>query len=121
MSPIFIDFEASSLSITSWPIEVGIAKADDGQVVVESKLIRPVRGWSEDDWSPESEAVHGIPRSALDDAEPAADVAKWLLKKLNGQVVVSDAPEFDQMWLDRLLQTAGGQHDIEIAEFGDVV
>lgn len=103
--PAFIDFEASSLSPQSWPIEVGIAWLDGNRVVVESKLIKPDPSWPEGDWNPESEAVHNIPRSDLEDAEPAKDVAQWLQSVTIGRTLVSDAPEFDQRWLDRLLST----------------
>lgn len=114
VSPIFIDFEASSLSPASWPIEVGLAWLDGKRVVAESCLIRPRIEWPEDDWNPESEAVHGIPRSDLDNAESADEVAAWLLKTVAGQTLVSDAPEFDQRWLDRLLGETGPKiHDFD--------
>jgi DNA polymerase III epsilon subunit-like protein len=103
--PVFIDFEASSLSPNSWPIEVGLAWLDGKKVIIESKLIRPREEWSEDDWNPESEAVHNIPRSDLDDAEHAEDVARWLIEIVDGRTMVSDAPEFDQRWYDRLMRS----------------
>lgn len=121
MEPVFIDFEASSLAPKSWPIEVGIAWVDNGQVAADAKLIRPDPSWSVDDWHPESEAVHGIPRKALNAAEPADSVAMWLRDKLDGKLVVSDAPEFDQRWLDRLMKTACEQHEIRIDDFDRVV
>lgn len=106
-SPVFIDFEASSLSSASWPIEVGVAWLDGKKVIVESKLIRPRPEWPEDDWNPESEAVHNIPRSELDAADSADNVSAWLLETVAGRTLVSDAPEFDQRWLDRLLGKPG--------------
>ncbi len=108
-SPVFIDFEASSLSAESWPIEVGIAWLEDKRVVIESKLIRPRPEWPEKDWNPVSEQVHGIPRADLDDAGSADDVAAWLLEVIAGRSLVSDAPEFDQRWLDYLLGGPGPQ------------
>lgn len=110
-SPVFIDFEASSLSPKSWPIEVGLAWLVEKRVVVKSKLIRPRPEWSEDDWSLESEEVHGIPRADLESAECADDVSAWLLETIEGKVIVSDAPEFDQRWLDRLVGTSGPRID----------
>lgn len=106
-TPVFIDFEASSLSPQSWPIEVGVAWLDGKRVVYESKLIRPRAEWPEDDWNPESEEVHGIPRSELDGADAADEVAAWLLTIVDGRPLVSDAPEFDQRWCDRLLGKPG--------------
>ncbi|UWQ44194.1 3'-5' exonuclease [Leisingera aquaemixtae] len=107
IQPVFIDFEASSLSPGSWPIEVGLAWLDERKVVVESRLIRPKPEWPEDDWNPASEEVHGISRSDLDDAATADDVASWLWETVAGRQLVSDAPEFDQRWLDRLLDRPG--------------
>lgn len=104
---VFIDFEASSLSPESWPIEVGIAWIEQQGVVVESKLIQPEPDWSLDDWSEESAAVHNIPFADLKTAEPAEDVACWLKEILGDNILVSDAPEFDQRWLDRLFATLG--------------
>ncbi len=111
--PVFIDFEASSLSQDSWPIEVGVAWLDGTKVVVESKLIQPRPDWLESDWNAESQNVHGIHRSELDDATPSDDVAKWLLEIVGGRPLFSDAPEFDQRWLNRLL----GHPGPEISDF----
>lgn len=105
MRPIFIDFEASGLGPGSWPIEIGFAWIADGQVHSGSCLIRPDPGWSPDAWSPASAAVHGIPRSALDDAEPALAVARWAVATIADRVPVSDAPELDQHWLNCLIDT----------------
>ncbi|UWR55513.1 3'-5' exonuclease [Phaeobacter inhibens] len=110
-SPVFIDFEASSLSVESWPIEVGIAWLEGKRVISDSKLIRPRSEWPEDDWNPVSEEVHGILRADLDGANSADDVASWLLEAIAGRTLVSDAPEFDQRWLDRLLGGPGPQID----------
>lgn len=120
MQPIFIDFEASSLSAKSWPIEVGIARLDADDVVVKSKLICPHDSWSMTEWHPESEAVHGIPRGDLNAAGSAEDVAKWLQQECAGRVLVSDAPEFDQRWLDTLMQTAGETAGMQIDDFDRV-
>lgn len=102
---IFIDFEASSLSSDSWPIEIGIAWIEQQDVVVESKFIQPDPAWSLDDWSEESAAVHNIPFADLKSAEPAVEVARWFKEIIGDNILVSDAPEFDQRWLDRLLAT----------------
>lgn len=105
--PAFIDFDASSPSAASWPIEVGVSWLECGEVIMCSKLIRPRPEWPEDDWSAESEGIHNISRPNLDNAESADDVAAWLLKTVEGRVLVSDAPSFDQHWLDRLLNQKG--------------
>ncbi|MBI1495271.1 3'-5' exonuclease [Halocynthiibacter styelae] len=115
--PVFIDFEASSLSQDSWPIEVGVAWLNETKVVIESKLIQPRPDWLESDWNAESQNVHGIQRSELDDASPPDDVAKWLLETVGGRPLFSDAPKFDQRWLNRLLN----QPSPEISDFEGAV
>ena len=57
---VFLDFEASSLSDESYPIEIGWA-GEDGST--EQHLIRPAPGWT--DWSATAEAVHRIERDQL--------------------------------------------------------
>lgn len=120
MNPVFIDFEASSLSPKSWPIEVAVARIFQGRIVCRSKLIRPAPSWAMADWHSESEEVHGIPLEALEAAEPAEDVAGWLREELKARLVLSDAPEFDQRWCDRLMRTIGGAPEIRLDDFDRV-
>jgi hypothetical protein len=99
----FIDFEASSLTFASYPIEVGWV-LEDG--VGESHLIQPVPSWN--DWDLESAAMHGITREMLAaDGVPAADVARRLHQVLASHDVYTDAPTADQIWLTTLMRTAG--------------
>lgn len=116
--PLFLDFEASSLSSASWPIEVGISRLLEGRrIITQSKLIKPRPEWPEDDWNPESEKIHGIKLSELNAGEAADAVSQWLLNEAESSVLVSDAPEYDQKWLDRLLGHPGPQ----IACFDDIL
>jgi DNA polymerase III subunit epsilon len=103
MSLIFIDFEASSLSSQSYPIEIGCAWIEHDSVVQASDLIRPDPTWPPD-WSHESAAVHGIRRGALEHAEPAIVIAGRFVPLLTGRTIVCDAPEFDGRWLGRLVE-----------------
>ncbi|RRH73809.1 3'-5' exonuclease family protein [Falsigemmobacter faecalis] len=57
---LFLDFEASSLSQNSWPIEIGCSRLINGQTVTRSSLIRPDPTWDLDDWNPAAQKVHGI-------------------------------------------------------------
>ena len=101
----FVDFEASSLSDNSYPIEVGWCTAD-GQIT--SHLIRPAGPWSE--WSATSEAVHGITRDRLFLlGRPVTEVAHDIVRALLSHEVqlFSDAPAWDQVWLNRLLLQGG--------------
>ena len=98
----FIDFEASGLGAYSHPIEVGWCLEEGAG---EAHLIRPAEGWT--DWSIASESVHGISRETLArEGQPAPAVARRLLQALPpGEVrVFSDAPAWDQEWLDALLR-----------------
>lgn len=100
-----IDFEASSLSAASWPIEVGLSWIEGGLVNTWSSLIRPAIDWDLDDWSAQSAEVHGIACPDLESAPEAIVVADRFMKTLAGRIPVSDAPEFDARWLKRLLDT----------------
>lgn len=92
-------------------------------MATHSRLIRPRSDWSEDDWDVESAKVHRIPRSELINAEPADDAKEWLMKTVEGRALVSDAPSYDQRWLDRLLNTKGPKimdfHELAWAAFSD--
>ena len=98
--PVFFDFEASSLSPKSWPIEVGIAWLEGRRVEIRSKLIRPHGSWELGDWAEVSAAIHNIPFNDLQHAEPTEDVARWLIGSVGDRTLVSDATKFDQRWLD---------------------
>jgi hypothetical protein len=99
----WIDFEASSLSTYSYPIEVGWVLEDGTS---ESHLIRPEPAWT--DWASDSALVHGISRADLAaHGVPAAYVAQRLHAALVGRIVYTDAPEADLIWLAVLMRTAG--------------
>lgn len=115
---VFIDFEACSLADDSWPIEVGLAWLDGERVLTDSSLIRPRPDWPESSWSSASEAIHGIPREALDAAPAADQVARWLAERVNGHSLVSDAPDHDGRWLRQLV---GDQDWAEVFSLHDAL
>ncbi|WP_295512845.1 hypothetical protein [uncultured Sulfitobacter sp.] len=98
-----LDFEASSLSDKSWPIEVGISWIAEGKVQTWSSLIQPDPKWDLSDWSPQSEAVHNIPFLSLKKAPKADRVAMDLIERATGRTLISDAPRLEQYWLEQLL------------------
>ncbi len=101
----FIDFEASSLSDLSHPIEVAWVDLD-GQG--ESWLISPAPDWT--DWSSASEAVHNISRQMLKDHGTSYhEVAQRAASILGREAtqVYADQPAFDGRWLQVLLASAG--------------
>jgi DNA polymerase III epsilon subunit-like protein len=116
VSLLFLDFEASSLSARSYPIEIGCACVEDGRVVQVAELIRPDPSWSPD-WSAESAAMHGVGREALALAEPAVSVARRFATLLAGRTIVSDAPDFDGRWLGMLLELLPQKPSIRLVDF----
>ena len=120
-----LDFEASSFTPQSWPIEIGLSWLKNGGVQTWTSLIRPAARWSFSDWSTQSGAVHGIVFEGLLDAPTVSAVVEDLLPLLEGKIPVSDAPEFDRRWLSRLLRASGhaampkieDYHDVSFAQF----
>lgn len=99
---VFLDFEASSLSDDSYPIEVGWA-FEDGRT--ESHLICPAPGWA--DWSAKAEAIHHITRETLlAQGEAHELVARRMLEALGEHDVYASAPSWDGKWLSVLLRAA---------------
>lgn len=102
LSPVFIDFEASSLDlVSSYPIEVGIC-FPNGET--QSWLIKPHVLWK--DWSEKAARIHGITRDKLQaEGYEISEVVEALNRILKG-TVYCDAWAFDSFWLHRLYKTA---------------
>ena len=99
----FLDFEASSLSKNSYPIEVAWVFQNGRS---EHHLIAPAPGW--DDWDDASEAIHGISRSALEaEGKSHDEVASRMMEALTGHDLFASAPSWDGKWLSVLLRGAG--------------
>lgn len=112
----FLDFEASSLSNVSWPIEIGLSWIESAAIRTWSSLIRPHATWDPNDWSPQSAKVHRIPCATVSQAPEANDVLTQLLTISTNTTVISDAPKFDQRLLDRLM---GLQMDLPLTAIED--
>lgn len=110
--PPILDFEASSLSDTSYPISAGLVVAGE----VYYWVIKPQPDWI--DWSLESQAIHGIKRSFLEDhGLPVCQVYTEITEKLNGhEVIYSDAPAWEGLWLQRL-----GAFNLRIANISELI
>ena len=101
----FLDFEASSLSNKSYPIEVAWSSPDGP---IESYLISPsgIEEWT--DWDPAAENVHGISRHVLAaDGKTPHFVCDRMTDQLAGKRIYTDAPRFDGAWLARLFSACG--------------
>jgi len=96
--PPIIDFEASSLSDTSYPISAGLVFK--GRVY--HWIIKPEPDWI--DWSLESQAIHGMSRSFVEsNGLPAPQVHAEILKLLGDEpAVYSDNPLWEKLWFSRL-------------------
>jgi hypothetical protein len=100
---VFLDFEASSLSQRSYPIEVAWVFQDGRS---ESHLIAPAADWEE--WESAAEAIHGISRTTLlAEGEPHDIVAQRMVEALTGHDLFASAPSWDGKWMSVLLRTAG--------------
>jgi hypothetical protein len=99
---VFLDFEASSLSDRSYPIEIAWV-FEDGRS--EGHLIAPAPGWN--DWDDVSESIHGISRGVLEaEGEPHDVVATRMVEALAGHDLFASAPSWDGKWLSVLLREA---------------
>ena len=100
---IFLDFEASSLSKASYPIEVGWVRPDGSG---EALLIRPAPDWTDWDW--EAERLHRLSRTRLfNEGLPVRQVADRLIALFAEDRVFASAPSWDGHWLSMLLRAAG--------------
>jgi hypothetical protein len=98
----FLDFEASSLSDDSYPIEVAWVFEDGA---AETHLIRPAPSWT--DWDPRAASTHGYGRAVLlVDGEAHDAVARRLVERLTGHALFASAPSWDGKWLSVLLRSA---------------
>ncbi|MBY6014690.1 hypothetical protein KUV75_07225 [Qipengyuania gaetbuli] len=117
-----LDVEASALGAGSFPIEVGVALVGgpSDPIGVGAKLIRPTEDWLNAGlWSKSSEAVHGIPLELVQhEGEHVGDVCAWLNGLLGKDTIVAtDAPRYDQDWLDTLFVAAGREQTFRIFDF----
>ena len=115
-----LDFEASSLSARSWPIEVGLSWVAGDEVETWSSLIRPDETWDLQDWSPASAAVHGIALDQLAEAPDRAWVTQEFHRQLGKRQLVSDAPEFETRWLAQLIGLDPSQVGLRVQDFDAV-
>lgn len=113
---VFLDFEASSLSKKSVPIEVAWVFQDGRS---RSELIRPAADW--DDWSSEAEAIHGISRELLlAEGIPVERIAAEMVEELTGHDLYASAPSWDGKWLSVLLRAAGlPRHALRLGKSND--
>ena len=117
---VLLDFEASSLSPNSYPIEVGLAIAHsfDKPLSVWSTLIQPERAWvRQGDWDPASAKVHGIAPGQLAggcSARQAADDLNQIIGPIGH--AWCDGGHYDAMWMEKLYRAAGIAADFALRD-----
>lgn len=116
---VTLDFEASSLTDRSYPIEVGVARwSDPGRrIMTWSTLIRPTRQWiASQDWAETAQEVHGIAEGEL----AAGMLPHLILRRLDD--IVGTALAFcdgginDAFWMRRLCEAAGSSPDFALGD-----
>ena len=117
-----LDLEASALGTGSYPIEVGVAlvRGAPKTIAMGSSLIRPAEPWLRDGvWSAAAAGVHGISLElAMNEGHGVKYVCDWLNALLGWRTIVaSDAPRYDQDWLDTLFRAAGRQQQFTLYNF----
>lgn len=117
-----LDIEASALGSGSYPIEVGIAlvRGPSQAIGTGTQFIRPTEAWLKGGlWSAASEAVHGISLEEIkQQGHPVEDVCDWLNAALGTKTIVAtDAPRYDQDWLDTLFEAAGRKQQFTLYDF----
>jgi hypothetical protein len=117
--PCFLDFEASSLAMESYPIEVAWS-LEDGSI--ESHLISPASVVDWTDWDAEAEKVHGIPRDEIiAHGKPPAWVCQRMNEQLAGKTLYTDAPRFDGRWLARLFEACSMEPRFDIDDSDNLI
>jgi len=105
-----IDFEASSLDVGNFPIEIGLAmwRARDEPIYCWSTLLKPTDEWRQHGhWSKASQAVHGIKQGDLSlgvSPRYAALVLNYALSTRG--VAFCDGGSFDRHWAQMLFKAA---------------
>ncbi|MGC3875090.1 hypothetical protein ACPF7Z_17705 [Halomonas sp. GXIMD04776] len=102
--PILLDVEASGFGRGSYPIEIGLARADGSTCAF---LVQPLPEWIH--WDPKAELLHGISRNRLQrEGHPSVKVARWLNDELGTSgIAYSDSWGYDNTWISLLFYHAG--------------
>lgn len=118
-----IDFEASALSLESYPIEVGIAVAASPAGPIETwlALIAPDPAWNlVAQWDPDAQAVHGIrPWNLRGGQAPAALLAQLNRRLEKPGQVWCDGGAYDGHWLGTLARAAGFAARFELVDLAE--
>jgi len=113
MTPRFLDVEASSLSMDSYPIEVAWS---DNLGKIESHIINPsaIEYWK--DWDYNAQQIHGISRKKCrEEGVNPRFLCERMSKSIKaGETIYADGGPFDEGWVDVLY---GEGSDLGYAQF----
>jgi len=111
--PRFLDVEASSLSMDSYPIEVAWS---DNFGIIESHLINPyaIEHWT--DWDFNAQQIHGISRKLCrEEGVHPRFLCNRMSKSIKpGETIYADGGPIDEGWIDVLY---GEGSDLGYAQF----
>lgn len=100
---LFIDFEASSLSQDSYPVAIGVFDSENEDNCYNC-LIKPEGDW--DDWSEESEMIHGYSiEELMFYGQDAKTVAQEINALYEDETLLCDS-QWDIFWMGRLYDAA---------------
>lgn len=120
-----IDFEASGLGPTTYPIEVGVAvwPGPKERLSVWSRLIRPDPLWVRDmDWFELSQHVHGIAPRDLMVGETPLEIMQELNRRLaHVGYAHCDGGKHDLHWLTTLRVAAGLRADFTLGSLRSAI
>ncbi|MFH2093603.1 MAG: hypothetical protein ABIJ31_14690 [Pseudomonadota bacterium] len=101
--PLIIDVEASGFGQHSYPIEIGLALAENERYC---SLIHPSDTWTY--WDDNAQKIHNITRKILlKNGKPVCEVAQELNATLGRATVYSDCWGVDKPWVTKLFYQAG--------------
>lgn len=99
--PRFLDVEASSLSMDSYPIEIAWSDPSGG---IESHLINPyvVEDWT--DWDYNAQQIHGFSRKQCrEEGISPEQLCKLMDQSIKpGEILYADGGAFDENWVEVL-------------------
>ena len=119
--PIFIiDFEASSLTAGSYPIEVGVCRWTSPAQTIEgcSTLIKPTPEWSKDGtWWSSSQEIHGIGAAELRGGLDPSSTIDALNDIIGENIAFCDGGAHDLRWLQPLVNASALQPTWALGDF----
>lgn len=122
---VVIDFEATALTLESYPIEVGIARVEDEDcpIVSWSVLIAPAPTWDlQSQWDPDAQRVHGItPWQLREGADPAHVMHELNRRARDAGAVWSDGGYYDAYWLRTLAAAAGVEPEFRLGDISKLL